>query len=893
MDSIKKNVKPRNLSNSNKKKKNYNFYFNNNNTDSLEEKNQGLNSSNVKNQIKSREKNKDNKNISIELSNSNLTDNKLKNRTISNFDDNINNLINPKTKNNLLENSKCENSNEKLVSNHYKQKEDKSLINLSCEALYYYLKEKGFISNSKILLLITIVYLLVFVTHSMHFTFFLFSRPLYGSYKYECFDASSKTMTACTSTNVCFCEELGKCVTQTYASDVIIKNVKNSYNFGDATYTTNYIYQLKYHFGEINNVYIYDSTISIINIDENKKNITSLNDFYKISVNYNYKKKDNFCEMIFYSFLSICFYSAGSLISEWIFGYYSDYIGRYVIISYLTKGFALLQVGYFFLFNYIEELNSLNESNYIWFFFSFLLGTCTIPLKNFIVCYFLELYPNKEDIYSKYGIIQSSTGLSYLSNFVFFTIVKKIKWIFVMNFILIIIFIFIFRKYFRENPRFFSEIRNYSYEKINIEYKKLAIMQILDLNQIHKPLQANNNDLINKLENLIHKKTEDNTRTKEDMIFNKDEIEKKIKKLEKQRYLTNKRFNPKKGSFEKNDTSNNCLNSVFNLFKKKQEEYPLDDIVYKKPCINKRRGENFSKNFFDEQKQNYTNFNKDILIKSNNYLLTKENNYGHRRLGKLTIDINKNDDINEPSMNLLDFQYNNDLYIKKYIYTYALVKLGFCVCFTSNDYFIHHVITNPNEEYDYRDAWFIFRVVLFSKLFQYLAGKLTFYINSRNIILVCLIIFGFILIYIDLDIIFSYNLDNIDYAEGNIKNNNTSKSFLRLIATVPITIINILFDISIVCYPPTFYRGRVMMKINLISNIVPLISFIGLFLIESWSFNIGIIALVILFLYFTRLNIKNLEILESRDEAYETIIKNYINKRISKIYIGDKDDDIE
>jgi len=606
-------------------------------------------------------------------------------------------------------------------------------------------------------------------------------------------------------------------------------------------------------------------------------------------------KKDKFCSMILYSFISCCLYSTGSFISEWIFGYYSDYIGKYIIINILSFLFGIMQIVYFFLFSFILNLNSNDVSYLVWFIFAFFLGTCTTPLKNFIICYFLELYPNKDEIFSTNGFIQSSTAFTYLLNFIFFMVVKQIQWIFVLYFVLILIFLFIFKKYFRENPRFFSEVRNIFDEKLNNEYKKLAIMQILDLNKIQKPIQINNNT--NRSEN-INLKSYDSvnfSRTKEDLIFNKDQIEKKIKLIKKEKAILNKRMNLRNSTWEKKKF-NKCPYNFFNFLKKKDElDDSINNRVIKNTQINKKRG-NITQNsinskkkiIFNEKNYKKNYFKEDILLKSQNEF-TKHTSNGYRRLGRLNKDINSNE-FDNLTMDMLDFHYKNDLYVKKYILTYALVKLAFSLCFTSNDFYIQNKINDPNADTNYRQIDFILRIFFFSKLAHYIGGKIAFFVNSRTINMICLIIFGFIFIFIDVNLISAYTLKNLYYGEEETYFRTTTRSLLRYFCIVTISIVNSLFDISIVSYPPTLYRGRVMMKINLISNLVPPLTYVGVFLIDTWAIYIGILALIILLLYFTRLNDKNLEILESRDEAYETLIKNYINKRFAKINIVDKVD---
>jgi len=853
--------------------------------------------------------------FSLNKKNSNFSGNS-QNIKISSF--NINSHNNVYTKNinlnynkgnndflqsNKINNSKSINSHMEETSSFLisKNREHESLISLSCEALYYYLKEKEFISQAKLKLLTFIIYLIILVTHSMHYTFLLCSRPLYSSYFYECFNPLMKSISTCTSRNVCFCEDMGRCVTLTYDSEVRNNGTfNNTYDFGNITYQTKQQKYLKFKFGEISYFYLYDYKYRKNNEIKSNEITTALLSYVNsntITVNFNYKKKDNFCDMIFYSFLILLFYSLGSFFSELIFGYLSDYIGKYIIIKFLTIEFAIIQIIYYILFEFIQTLNGLSKSYFIWGLFAFFLGTCTTPLKTFVTCFFLELYPNKEDLFFANGIIQSASCFSYIINFVGFIKIGQIKFLFLFYFLSAIFFYFIFNQHFRENPRFYSEIRYMFDEKLNKELKKLAVMQIIDDNKI----QNSNSFPIETIKTMENQRTFSKlneglnlTKNKEDLIFNKPEVERRIKIIKEENAKLYRKMNFKSDSIliSKNYRQKKCP-FFFNILKKNNDDEFSNNLLkantllnqnqnqYAKLSFNFRKSEN--KQSFLSKNLNYKEINKRNSISNSN------DNLSIRRYAKTSSYINSQD-LDGMTKDMIKFHYENDLYVKKYIFTYALVKLCFCICYTSQNFYIHNKINDPNSDNEYRSIGFLFPLLLLTKTSFILGGKLSFYINSRTINMICLIVFGFILIFVDINII-SSTLQKTFYF-GDIPNyyKETTRSWLRLFGILTISIVYSLFEISIVSYPPTLYRGKVMMKINLISNIVPSITFIMVFLIDTWSMYIGILAIIILFLYFTRLNDYNMEILESRDEAYETLIKTYINKRFSKINIVDKID---
>jgi len=887
MESIELQKRPRNISNSNKK---YKIETTNNNLSPIIKnfdpyipissnrtyKNDFVESPYYENKNRSKSSRKTNLKKNPKKNENNIT-NKISH--FNNFQNKSNNITeniinNNRTHKNLLGGNSSRSIETLLLdektplNNSSNKQEQESLINLSCEALYYYLKEKGFLSNSRILLLTIIVYLLIMVTHSMNFSFLLFTRPLYRSYFYECMSPKTKTITQCTHRNMCFCEDFGRCVTITWASDTIkISKYDNTYDFENKTFVSNTANEVKFKFGEISHLYIYDYKGKIT--ESSKQNYkTSLN----INVNFNYKKKDKFCLMIFYCFVLVFIYNCGSFISELVFGYLSDYIGKYIIINILAVAFAVNQIIYFLLFYFVEKINSSDSSYIIWAMFSFSLGTCTTPLKSFIICFYLELFPNKDELFSANGLIQSATSFSFILNFLFFITVQQVEFLFIFYFIIAVAFIVIFIKYFRENPRFYSETRYIRDEMLNIELKKLAVMQIMDTkkidNQVLDTMNTNTSEKINENKKRLTKHSESlatkNINNKDDLIFKKDEIEKKIKAIRKVKSKNTKRMSLKKSALEDlKHQKRKCPCPTFNFSKKKNEDSDdfHNELVRKNTLFNKKR---------------------QIINERNPNSISKK-----RRHGRTSKDITSQD-LDYLTKDMLKYNFDNDLYVKKYIFTYALVKLSFSLCYTSQILDVHNKISDPNSDYHYRSFGFLFNIFLFNMLAHILAGKFSFFINSRTLNIICLIVFGIIMIFIDMSLIFPSTLKNLFFGSELNYFNATSKPWMRIFSVITISIVNSLFEISVISYPPTLYRGKVMMKINLLANFSPFLTYIAIFLIDTWAVYIGILALIVLFLYFTRLNDYNLEILESRDEAYVTQIKMYFNKRFSKINNLDK-----
>lgn len=918
MESIELQTRPRNFSNSNKEYKNNEI----NHNFSPIHKNFNESNPNYSNKIykkdfvespyintrkrgdtnTSNKKNSKTNSKLIENNNKNINDcnyspNKKNNK--ENNDDNNN----YSQKNILLANTSRSTDylliNENSTLNNFSitnKQEQESLMNLSCEALYYYLKEKGLLSNTKILLLTIITYLFIMITHSMNYSFLLFTRPIYSSYYFECMNPKTKTITKCTSRNVCFCEDYGRCVTMTWETDVLQSGLyNNTYRFGDMTFVSQSNDELKFKFGEILHYYMYDYKGKLTYKPKNSSTKTIFEAFESndIFVNFNYKKKDKFCLMIFNCFVIVLVYVCGSIISEFVFGYLSDYIGKYIIINILAISFALNQIIYFILFLNIEEINQKEYSYFIWTIISFFLGSCTTPLKTFITCFYLELFPHKDELFSANGLIHSATSFSYIINFLFFIKIQQIQYIFIFYFVISVPLIVIFMKYFRENPRFYSETRNLTDDSINIELKKLAVMQIINTTKIRnsnlETVNSTSDRLLNETKKTLNRNNDSiatRKNNKEDLIFKKDEIEKKIITLKKIKSKNTKRMSMKKYAIEdlrRDNKKRRCPCPTFNFVSRKKEESEdyQNELVRKNTNINKKRQIINSKNINLLKEQYFkTNILKSSKKQSNNIKIL-------RRHGRTSRDISSQD-IDSFTKDLITYNYDNDLYIKKYIFTYSLVKLSFSLCYTSQLFFIHSEITNPNSDGYYRSFPFLFNIVFFTKLANILAGKFSFFINSRTLNMINLLVFGLIMIFVDMSLLHIDTQRNLYFGQKLKFFFATSNIWMRIISTMTISMINSLFEISVISYPPTLYRGKVMMKINLFANASPFITFIAIFMIDTWSIYIGIVALIVVFLYFTRLNDFNLEILESRDETYETQIKMYINKRFSKINIVDK-----
>jgi len=494
-------------------------------------------------------------------------------------------------------------------------------------------------------------------------------------------------------------------------------------------------------------------------------------------------------------------------------------------------------------------------------------------------------------------LIQSATSFSFILNFLFFIKVKQIKYIFVFFFLIAVAFIVIFMKFFSENPRFYAEARNMFDKMLNIERKKLAVMQIMDIEAVNKINFYNREEPatnVNYSKDQPNRQNESlasrnsNSNSREDMIFKQALIEKKIKELkvksEKTRKLSIKKetaLKELKGiNKQKRKYACPCPCNFFSSFsaankKSESSDYQQNELVKRNTLLNKKRHTVQSSLLHPNLQLERGGGN------SNN------NTKISRRHGRISSDISR-EEINSINKDLIESKYNEDLYIKKYIFTYALVKLSFSMCYISQYFYIHSKITDPNSDNKYRSFFFIFNIFIFSKLAHIFAGYFAFFVNSRTLNIICLIVFGFIMIFVDINITLYSKQRNYYYGQESTFFAATSSYFLRIMGVVMVSVVNSLFEVSVIAYPPTLYRGKVMMKINLLSNFSTLISFIAIFFIDTWAIYIGILALIALFLYFTRLNDCNLEILESNDEAYITQIKMYINKRFSKIENVDK-----
>ena len=433
------------------------------------------------------------------------------------------------------------------------------------------------------------------------------------------------------------------------------------------------------------------------------------------------------------------------------------------------------------------------------------MGSCVNPLKNLIKSYFLEMWPEKEELFNINGILHSSFSFAFLLNYIFLTVFRQAAYFFMFNIVLITVFIYFFFRFFEENPRYFSEHRLKKEKQMNKELKKLAFLQILDI------------------ENLKTKMKE------EAFIFDKQEINKNIENIKH----SNKPFN-------------------------------------KSISLNKSGAQGNNKiNFFSQ------NLNPEL-----------HNKIFKRRFGDKTVEINL------PSVNdtedLIKDRFDSNQYIKKYIRSYMFVKLCIVVCFNSTNYYLMNNINNLNLNPVYRNEYFVFCLFSLSIIVQIFIGKVAFFVNSRTIIMLSLTVYIFLSIFIDTSMIYSSTQKNIYFGDQFVFIPKNSHHISRIIKSLLISVIYSLFEISVISFPPTLYRGLVMSQINSISSIAHVISYIGIHLIDLWSINEAVIAFIILVFYFTILNDENPQILESGDEIYLSFIKKYNKKNnLSKIELVD------
>lgn len=683
---------------------------------------------------------------------------------------------------NKSNNSKIHLKNNSVLIDYTKSKNQKNsegeIVNISCEALYYYLKENEMLSSARICLLITITFIMIFILNSSFYMFILISRPIIYSYPYECYNIQTNTIGSCTTSNVCFCENTG-CVTMIYESD-LIKESKNVYNYKFEKSLNNNIKiekktRNKFLFGEINNFLIYDLTGT--------------------KLNFQYKLNENFCETYNNIAYVTLVYGISGFIFELIIGRISDYIGKYRLIIIWSILFLIVQFIYFFVFLSIGDDNffdinrpitdssgnkSTSNSIFYWSILSFFSGITTLPLKNLIYNFFLELFPFKDRLFSINGIISSAGAFSYMLSIIVLIHLKDAKWHYLITFCFTIIFLIFFWVYFSENPRFYSEIRYKGEKKLNLERKKLACFQLLNMKKNDNP---------------------------DNKIFeDKKKVEESIRKIKK------------KINKVKKINKNNLISEI-----KKPKIY--DDYFSKKEKSIKR--------------------------------------------------------------NLIEESYKTDSYIKKSLITYILVRICFSMSLGVFDLSLHNSITNEMTDPVYKDGFAIAFQIIINILFNTIFGFTSFFINPRYFIFCLITFFSLSLFFTEYNSFF-FEINQIGYF-GNSKDYFilTTNFTMRSILSACISTANSLFDVSVMSYPPTLYRGYVTSIINCSVNFVPIISGMLIYLTDIWGINISGIAFIGLILYLVQINDTNMEILETRDESYISKKKAHMNKRMSRINIVD------
>jgi hypothetical protein len=610
-----------------------------------------------------------------------------------------------------------------------KKKSQGDIVNISCEALYYYLKENEMISSPRLILLITLTFLMMFVLNSSFYMFILISRPLLHSYPHQCYNTQTNTIGKCTIKNPCNCQG-SSCITLEYEShlkreNIILNNYKKmrSYHQNDKN-TFNEKKYLKFNRGDHTNIYIYDKR--------------------GMKVNFQYKSKDKFCKLN-ENILYICIiYGISGFIFELIFGTLSDYIGKYQLILICSFIFLILQAFYFLTFFNLgdesildanshyytwgekgDKENVKNNSLIYWFILTFFSGMTILPLKNLIYNYFLELFPVKDKLFCINGIISSAGILSFLSNYIVLMLLEDAKWHYLIIFCLTSIFLILFMIYFRENPRFYSEMMFKGDKKLNLVRKKLACLQILD-------------------------------------------NEKSIK------------------IFESNEKLKQILNKI------------------------KKNGNN------------------------------KQEKSQRKFISKI---------------------YQSDFHSKKYLFNYILVRFCFSISLISSEIFLNNEINDYNSDSEYRSGSSLVLLLLINISSIIIFGISSFFVNPRHFILFLTLFFSLFILIAEIE---KANLEIDQILNFGIMKDYffySSNIGMRIFINGSISTVNSLFNLSVVTYPPTLYRGYTTSIINSCVNFLPLFSMILIYLIETWGFNISIISFIGFILYLYQIHDTNMEIL--------------------------------
>jgi hypothetical protein len=712
-------------------------------------------------------------------------------------------------------------------------------IALSCDNMFQYIYENNFLNKRYYYTLVYITFFALIMNYLSGMVILALMRMPEYAYEYECFSIHNYSYQKCSFRDLCYCNADDVCVTVCQDSRLACRD-----------------FFLDFHSKRQNNILRTDSMSHEIYVRFPLDN-THITIFNKI--------KTNYCDLKYYNiFLNILCFVGGSL-GLFLSGILADYYGKRKVIMWVSITIVLENMVMILFSRYtVGDYKNITEFFIAWGFIIFFSGFSLFTLEYLVLLNFIEFYPDPKSIKHINAYMHSQFTFTNLSFVCLNTLIKNL---FIFYYISIAFFtglFFIFLFYFEENPRFYSERRDYDMKMKT--FKKI----------IQKVLVKKNDKTNNKIKDEV-----------KDEIGNHNVYWKEL-------VLTNVIKNKKQ---QKSEVENNLVNLKSILALTSRNNRPHLGNVKHSRTISEKEWNKVRVMMYNQKKSKLINseFQKKLSMKNfgsrREIVINEKREIFNEGLGNEEINpLLKSKRLNVLNLFKIYRKFFRDKYVKKYFFIFTLLWTSIIYCFYGATFNVVFKLANPNQANLYESVGVIIYSFLVVLLTPTLIGNLSGIIplDDKYFVMMTIFIYSLITIFLDsnfimpdADRIYFYSSKE-DIEKYRISSISVSTSSALIITTVS------LFNLLLITSVPTAYRTVFVSSIKAIGNLIPIFTFLSFYLLDTPILTCGIISLcgfIIFFsLHFKWRDVKLVESVDNEDMDKKKNKKIKINsKRMQNI----------
>jgi len=736
-------------------------------------------------------------------------------------------------KNNLKKNQSSSKANPKNKEPDIPKVQEYLDIALSCDNMFQYIYENNFLNKRYYYTLVFVTFFTLIMNYlSGLVTLALLRMPEYAL-KYECFSIHNYSYQSCSYRDLCYCNSDEICVT-------VCQN--------DRLFCRDFF--MKFHSERPNNILRTD-TISheiYVRFELDDSQITIFN-----------KIKENYCDLKYYNiFLNILCFVGGSL-GLFVSGILADYYGKRKVIMWVSITIVIENMVTIFFSRFtVGDYNNITDFFIVWGFIIFFSGLSLFALEYLVLLNFIEFYPDPKSIKHINAYMHSQFTFTNMSFVSLNTFIKNLFIFFYVSIAFFLGLFFIFLFYFEENPRFYSERRDY-------EMKMKTFTKII--------------------QKVLVKKDEDKRKNKIN-----DEVENEIANYDvywKELVITNVINNKKQPKAEVENNLQN-IKGIKALASRNIRPHLLENIKHS-PSISDKELNKVRVSMYKQKKSKLTNeeFKKKMSLK--NFGSRKEiliNNQRERfDEGQIYDELNYSFQFKR--LNVLNLfkifkKFFRDKYVRKYFFVFTLLWTSIIYCFYGATFTVVFKLANPNQSNLIESFGVIIYSFLVVLLTPTLIGNLSGIVplDDKYFVMITIMIYSMITIFLDSNFLFP-DADRIfffgseeDKEKYKISSLSVSTSSALIITTVS------LFNLLLITSVPTAYRTVFVSSIKAIGNIIPIFTFLSFYLLDTPILTCGIISLCGFIIFFSlQFKWRDVKLVESVDNEDMESKK---NKKIKK-----------